>query len=337
MNKLKNFQNLSNEERRKYLITSVAFLLIMALVFTGYDTWKKSDELQQRIDSTNMQIGEVNDALKGLKKEDDVMTKDEAVTVLTSVLKIGQDVANEQNRYKTLDDDIETQLGEIEDISGKIGVYFEEDTKSQTARTPWYQPNKTEGLRDYKWDFLSNYSFTGKNLDVIWVAKDNTGDIFAYSTAMYDSDTKLFSKFNTSMTRLGEMQYEPEDEGHDATENLNNLIDSIRGPHNEGSGGVDPSSPEDPEGLENPENPENPEGSSGETGEMSSTMPTYTEPEVGADGLTEYERNMKDIDEARTILREQELGKPQEPIRQGGNPYDMPDPETNTEVDGGDE
>lgn len=218
------------ENKRFMLINGIGvgiILLLIAIlaVTTALDVSKIHAQIVDNEKQT-IALQEETKKIPPAKKEDVSSVK----ATYHSAEEAGGLVAEKQNEYAKTNVSSKTFEEDLKKISSAIGKHFAEDTASQTARTPWYKPNNlTEA---YTWRFLSNYSFEGKNLGVIWVCESGS-NVLAYATATYDGSTKKFSDFHTTMTGLGTSYFKSEGsptDGQKPEENtaINGVVSEIQ-------------------------------------------------------------------------------------------------------------
>lgn len=201
----------------------VGIILIVALII-GITTSSKIGEIHAKISQNEAKIVAIRDEMK---KANEVKqpSVDEVKKVYAFAEELGSLVASKQNEYKDINSNQKDYEDKITSISEEIGKTFKEDTKNQTGRTPWFKPN--DDTVSYSWSFLSNYSFDGQSLPVIWVCRDGKS-ILAYATATYDGEKNLFDNFQKKYTGLGSAYFKPEMENKEMNEGLQSVIDSIR-------------------------------------------------------------------------------------------------------------
>lgn len=130
-------------------------------------------------------------------------TKEEVTVSLKSCANIGREVVVCQEFYETTDADAasdESRL-KIRENAEKLRSYFTDNCADDAGKSWCVVPNA-------KWEFNTTYSFTDTKVPVLWTyvnAEENKSeDLYAYVTAEYDTESKLFSKFDLHVTKLGQ-------------------------------------------------------------------------------------------------------------------------------------
>lgn len=72
--------------------------------------------------------------------------------------------------------------------------------------TPWFGP--VPSSVQYKWTFLSTYSFSDDKAQVVWVCSQSgdTNNIYAYATGTYNVNDGTFSNVKPYLTNMGSSQ-----------------------------------------------------------------------------------------------------------------------------------
>ena len=108
-----------------------------------------------------------------------------------------REVAQLQNAYLDLDAaaDEDAFMANVE----ALDAYFDEDSKN--ARVSWY--SAPSGI-NWTWSFPNVYRTAGEQIDVVWLCfEDSTNELLAYTLAVYDMQTGLFSDVEWTMTSVG--------------------------------------------------------------------------------------------------------------------------------------
>lgn len=127
-------------------------------------------------------------------------TKETVSSKLKTAVDAGRMVARLQNKYASFDpfakeDDIEKNAAELR-------KYF--TTNTSNAGVPWLTYVKgvnKNSLASPSWEFVTTYGFNPGKVDTLWLNKDEkTGVTYAYTTAVYDTETGLFSQVKKVQT-----------------------------------------------------------------------------------------------------------------------------------------
>lgn len=150
-------------------------------------------------------IGELNDNLTSLSRKE-VKDIDEVRGELSSAREVGKKLEDLQNiTLRDIDVGSESGRKKFEEVLEEYKSYFEDD--SLWGRTSWFkiganQQPAYQGL-NYEWEFKSTYAYSGDKIDVLWLCKDNTDDLLAMVTGVYDAKTERISKLKLVNTTKG--------------------------------------------------------------------------------------------------------------------------------------
>lgn len=184
------------------VLCTIVFFLIGA--FLLWLTNEKDNTSRARVAEFQKQEVELEKQLNALDNQTS-QTKEEVTVTLKSCANLGEEVMNCQNFYGTTAADASSDESRkaIQENAEKLKTYFTTDDASKVG-VPWCV------LPNAKWVFNTTYSFTDTKVPVLWTyiststGDDNSGgDLYAYATANYDAETKLFSDFDLHTTRLG--------------------------------------------------------------------------------------------------------------------------------------
>lgn len=219
-----NFLNMAEEKKLRYINgIGVGLIIVIMLVFGIVSAMKISD-INAKIMENDKKIlairDEINKEMVKTQPDTDKVKKN-----FVSAREAGSFVAEKQNEFQTVDVKSKDYSKKFKAIADDLSEYFKDDTSNQTGRTPWYLVDDADF--EYKWEFLSNYSFEGDSLSVIWICNDGK-NILAYTTADYDGKTGKFYNFKTTNTGLGAATLKPADADNPDNAGLESLIESIR-------------------------------------------------------------------------------------------------------------
>lgn len=180
--------------------------VVGAAVFAvlAYDGKGKTENRLAELDAEMVQLEMDRDNV-----DVQIQTAEDAKVVLNSAATAGGRVAQLQNTYNrsmgnldagSIDED--AYFEKIEAVASDLDAFFEEDSN---ARTPWYYGTYKESYPE--WTFLTNYDFDGNIIPVIWVCHGSGGGLLAYTTAIYDADTEIFTSVETHVTYVGARYY----------------------------------------------------------------------------------------------------------------------------------
>lgn len=184
------------------LIMSAVFL-IFGIVMAVLPNMER-EAYEEAYKSNNLLIGDLYDDLAEL--EEAIENTDDVEIVmanLKSCAELGKRVADLQTNYQYLSPS-EDEAAFMDNVNA-LDICFDEFHKN--ARVPWYSVSVPE-TANWTWEFQSTYEFASRRVNVIWLCYENdTENLLAYATGIYDSDTNLFSDIVYIMTSLGADYY----------------------------------------------------------------------------------------------------------------------------------
>lgn len=184
---------------------------LACLVYTGvsYKTYQETYTEQLA------QIGDLESNVSQLEKTSGISKKEVEVRTHTAT-EAGQAVADQQNEYGKLSGMSQNdQIDRTHKIAGELDKYFAEEDKN--ARAPWYMPPRGTNAT---WTFASTYAFNQDGSKVIWVCRDKTGKLLAYTLADYNTKDKTFSQVSKAVTVAGAELIEPTGDNGDRLQGL---------------------------------------------------------------------------------------------------------------------
>lgn len=157
-------------------------------------------DFERQYATNNSMIGDLLVQIENLNVAvNEVDTETVASSKLQSCADLGNKVADLQTKYQNISpsDDYDIWMENVEALDS----CFVDSAKE--SRVPWFIPVREHEVI-WKWEFQSTYSFTSKQVDVIWLCRDvNNGDIIAYCTAVYDTEVGLFEMADWTVTSIG--------------------------------------------------------------------------------------------------------------------------------------
>ena len=185
----------SDKTKRRVAIGAIVLIFLGALGLFYAGNWR-ANQIGEQVDAVNDKVtaleGEV-DKLSGQKASTDTDISKTA----NSAANAGNKVAELQNKYNGYN--LETQGDSVKSNALALDAYFGDNDKN--ARTPWYTKQASDVATT--WECESTYSFEGNTANVIWLCKDGSGQIYAYTTAVYDVASRTFSNVSRKQTALG--------------------------------------------------------------------------------------------------------------------------------------
>lgn len=192
----------SSKVNQNILAIVLALVFATAFIFTLMGIGKNTAQYEELHTENEIAINELKQKIGKLDEQKQV-EENVIKQALNSASEAGSDVANYQNKYRSLDAKT-NESGFMANVN-KLDGFFDEASKN--ARTPWYALSD-RGI-EYEWEFMSTYSFAADTIDVIWLAKNHSGDIYAYAIGKYDVLTGLFKNVKWKMTYMGAKYVSP--------------------------------------------------------------------------------------------------------------------------------
>lgn len=182
-------------------------------------------ELEQQNNGT---ISELEAAIKEQEQQanktpDVTLSEEEQNTVLSAATALGETVAKYQNAYASLNPTTDTAAfqANVEQMSACLGK------EDENARVPWYATGGIAGT----WNFVSDAEFQNDQAQVLWLCRNQSGELLAYATAVYNASENVFEdvQYQWSMLANRNMKSSGEGEKNQITlEGLGDTIDKIK-------------------------------------------------------------------------------------------------------------
>lgn len=187
---------------------SVAAVSVLSLIGFGYFSSQsynnKSSEFETEIASLNGRLNDLQNANNGT-------TVKEIQQNLNSATNLGNKVTELQNTWNKA---LTTEDTKAFEESGRQSVdklnatrvsnlkllFVEGDTRGSTN---WYP--KIDGTKSSKstWKFITTTSFSSVKQNVMWQCVGENGELYAYTTAVYNADKDLFEDVSVNITSFG--------------------------------------------------------------------------------------------------------------------------------------
>ncbi len=186
---------------------AVVSVILCGVMLLGRSKTVAAAEAQ--LQEYNQQITQLNSELSALSGENDVAQNPEGVVVaLRSAKSAGQAVAALQNEYQNLivgAEAMEVVEAKMKKQAESLDVYFDLDDKN--ARVSWFDVTSSTNTTRLRWDFMTNYMFSGDTVECLWLCKDSKEKLVAFATGTYTGDTGLFSDVHWYATAYGNDNY----------------------------------------------------------------------------------------------------------------------------------
>lgn len=218
---------MDKQKQMKVILWLLIFTFIGVVVF-GYGKLSALNVEAARNDSA---VATLEREIEGLKKPEETepeitLGEEEQAVITHSASELGMKVAEYQNVYWNLNASENREAFDV-NVAALDACFMETD---KTARVPWYS-----GSLPGVWSFVTNGSFTGDTLGVLWVCKNpDTQDLVAYATATYDSTANAFFDVSYNMSYLGSASVESSgDPGESQTPGIdtgavNDMVNAIK-------------------------------------------------------------------------------------------------------------
>lgn len=193
--------------KNKYAILGVIFAIIGCVVFVMFTI--SNSEYERAYMNNNQRIGTLMDDVSKLESFQ-VRVDEHEVAIsndLLSCVSVGRRVAELQTEFREVSIQnfvTEESTNHWIRIASDLLSYFEKDGGHH--QNPWFVCSAVnlEYHPNYTWEFQSLYSFTENEIDAVWLCwTDDTHELLAYTTGLYNVDTGLFSNIKTGVTTLG--------------------------------------------------------------------------------------------------------------------------------------
>lgn len=130
-------------------------------------------------------------------------TPDELEVSVTSAYEKGARVAYFQTTYFSLD--VVNQQDAWRENLVALAPYFDENTGK--GQEKWFSPDRTANYTKLTWQFVSDVTSAADEFPVVWLLRDESDSLVAFTTGMYHTDSGLFSDIEVIVTSYGETNY----------------------------------------------------------------------------------------------------------------------------------
>ena len=195
--------------------TNIAVSIIgigVSLVLAGV-MYMNLDSYQLKYDTAKTELANLKGELNDLKGETDNVTVKEVQQRLNSATTIGNQVTELQNTWNTAltaEDNDAFAKSEYESVDAlnttrisRLKLLFSDNAGSQAGARNWYPMIKDTQSAKAKWKFITTTSFTTVKQNVMWQCFGESGELYAYVTAVYNSDKNVFEDVSVNITEAG--------------------------------------------------------------------------------------------------------------------------------------
>lgn len=196
-------------------VCMLLWAVFVILIIVGANVrGSKAAAFEESFEDNRLRIMELEQRKSALSSETDKQDDPEDVEVLLkSAVSSGSAVASLQSAYQDCmvrpDDPSESVETKMQNNARSLAPYFDDD--SENAVTPWFTVT-SEAQSRVTWKFMTNYSFTSDEVDVLWTCVDRNGRLCAFATGKYTAATNLFSDVKVFATAFGNETYRRPDD-----------------------------------------------------------------------------------------------------------------------------
>ena len=199
-----------NVDKRKVNIGVTLASICISLVLAG-TTYMGIDNYQTKFDTAKAEISELKGELNDLKGQSSQTNVKEIQQSLNSATTLGQTVTELQNTWGkslTAEDDEAFRKSEGESVDAlnttrisRLRLAFSDN--SSAGWSNWYPRITGTKSMDATWKFITTTSFTTVKQNVMWQATTESGELYAYVTAVYNADNDTFENVSVNITTAG--------------------------------------------------------------------------------------------------------------------------------------
>lgn len=184
-----------------------ASLALAGFTYTNYGSY------QARYEQSQAEVARLEGELTDLKTSANDVTVNEITQSLHSATSLGQKVTELQNTYNkplTAEDYEAIRQAEGESVDAvnktrqsRLKLMFADQPSAIAGSSNWYIRIDGTKSADASWKFITTTSFTTMKQNVMWQCVTETGELYAYVTAVYDADKEVFDDVEVVMTTAG--------------------------------------------------------------------------------------------------------------------------------------
>ena len=199
-----------NVDARKVNIGVTLANICISLVLAG-TTYMGIDNYQTKFDTAKAEISELKGELNDLKGQSSQTNVKEIQQSLNSATTLGQTVTELQNTWGkslTAEDDEAFRKSEGESVDAlnttrisRLRLAFSDNASAGWSN--WYPRITGTKSMDATWKFITTTSFTTVKQNVMWQATTESGELYAYVTAVYNADNDTFENVSVNITTAG--------------------------------------------------------------------------------------------------------------------------------------
>lgn len=189
-------------------LTGIGVSLVLAgVTYMGYDSY------QTKYNSSQAEVAVLEGKLNDLKENSGKTTVKEIKQSLNSATTLGQQVTELQNTFNkplTPEDNKAFEDSERESVDAlnttrysRLKLMFADQVSASAGSSNWYPRLDMMKSSNATWKFITTTSFTTAKQNVMWQCTTESGELYAYVTAVYDADKDVFDNVVVSVTTAG--------------------------------------------------------------------------------------------------------------------------------------
>lgn len=190
------------------ILTGIGVSLVLAgVTYMGYDSY------QTKYNNAQAEVALLEGEFNELKENSGQTTVKEIKQNLNSAMTLGQQVTELQNTFNkplTAEDDKAFEESERESVDAlnttrysRLKLMFGDQVSASAGSSNWYPRLDTMKSSNASWKFITTTSFTTAKQNVMWQCTTESGELYAYVTAVYDADKDVFDNVVVSITTAG--------------------------------------------------------------------------------------------------------------------------------------
>lgn len=201
-----------NVDKRKVNIGITLASIGISLILAG-TTYMGFENYQTKFDTGQTEIAKLKGELNELKGQSSQTNVKEIQQSLNSATTLGQKVTELQNTWGkslTVEDEDAFRKSEGESVDAlnktrisRLQLMFSDAPSGSAGWSNWYPRIIGTKSMDATWKFITTTSFTTVKQNVMWQATTESGELYAYVTAVYNADSDTFENVSVNITTAG--------------------------------------------------------------------------------------------------------------------------------------
>lgn len=196
-----------DSQKANLIACATGFILSVGLLTATYMSY---NNYQTNVKKMETELSELKGKYNDLKSETSDVDVKTIQQRLNSAKELGEKVAELQNTWGTAlnpSDEEEAKKGGGQSADAINTTRIKELKRmfgDSAGSKEWYMRNNDTKSMNVKWVFITTTSFATTKQNVMWQAKTESGDLYAYTTALYDAVENKFSNVEVHITSVGE-------------------------------------------------------------------------------------------------------------------------------------